>query len=93
MQYDIDFKRLLASPRIREKVIFVEKSNPDPIDESILRNYGDCKFIGVEIFANKLIEAKNAYTPHILHEYKSFIYEYRKTVTPLNITFSGLNDF
>ena len=93
MQYDIDFKRLLASPRIREKVIFVDKPNPDPIDESILRNYGDCEFIGVEIFANKLIEAKNAYTPPILHEYKSFIYEYRKTLTPSNISFDQLNDF
>lgn len=94
MQFDIDIKRLLSTPAVTNKVLFIDKPSPDKVDKRLLERYGKCEFVGIEEFANNVEAYQRIYKP-ILHPetYQSFIHEYRRTLTPTVVTFKDLNDF
>lgn len=94
MQYDIDIKRLLGAPAVKEKVLFIDTPSPDPIDEKILKNHGTCEFIGIQGFADKVKEIQKIFVPSVIDgEFYSFLHEYRQTLVPCAISFSELNSF
>lgn len=94
MQYDIDIKRLLGAPAVKEKVIFIDSPSPDPVDKKILENHGACEFIGIQRFADKVKEIQNTFKPSLLEDrFNSFLHEYRETLPPYAISFSELNSF
>ncbi len=94
MQYDINIKRLLGAPAIRDKVIFIDAPSPDPIDRKILENHGTCEFIGIKVFADKVKEIQKNFVPSLIDEqFNSFLHEYRETLTPYSVSFSELNKF
>ena len=94
MQFDLDIKRLLSSPAIKKKVLFIDKANPDPISQSLLEEYGDCEFIGVDGFADKVNEAQKKFVPSLEHKkFKSFEHEFHKTKVPIELSFTELNNF
>jgi hypothetical protein len=93
MKYDIDIKRLLALPEIHKKVIFIDKHDPDEISRSLLEQYGDCEFIGIEAFAKQIISEKSVFTPSVLStSFECFEHEYKTTFTPQTVTFNDLID-
>lgn len=94
MQYDINIKRLLGAPAVREKVLFIDASSLDPIDEEILKKHGTCEFIGIQGFADKVKEIQKTFVPSLIDkEFYSFLHEYRETLVPCAISFSELNNF
>ncbi len=94
MQYDIDIKRLLGAPAVKEKVLFIDAPSLDPIDETILKNHGTCEFIGIQGFADKVEEIQKTFVPSLTDErFYSFLHEYRQTLAPCAISFSELNSF
>ncbi|MBM6885836.1 SIR2 family protein [Pseudoflavonifractor phocaeensis] len=94
MQFDLDIKRLLSSPAIKKKVLFVDRANPDPISQSLLEEYGDCEFIGVDGFADKVNEAQKNFIPSFERKrFQSFEHEYHKTKVPIELSFTELNNF
>jgi hypothetical protein len=66
MQFDIDIKRLLSTPAVRDKVIFIDKPSPDEVDKRLLERYGSCEFLGIESFAEKVEETKRTFKPALL---------------------------
>jgi len=93
MQYDIDIKRLFSSPKIKEKVIFIDKPFPTEINKALLEIYGCCEFIGIEKFAEYVEEVKKGYIPSVIDTYNSFQYEYMKTLIPEKVSFEELTNF
>lgn len=79
MQYDLDIKRMLATPEISKKVIFITSPNPNPIDLVLLEDYGTCLSIGVKAFSEEIEKAKNNYVPRVASAYKSFRHWYHDT--------------
>lgn len=94
MQFDIDIKRLLSAPVIHEKVIFINDPSPEIIDKRLLERYGHCEFIGIEKFSNDVDSQQKSFTPPVYEKkYKSFVHEYRATLSPSNLSFSDINAF
>lgn len=94
MQYDIDIKRLLGAPAVREKVVFIDKPSPDPVDKKMLEKHGTCEFIGIQSFAKVVEDIQNTFIPSLKEEeFHSFLHEYRKTLPPRTISFSEINKF
>lgn len=94
MQFDLDIKRLLSSPAIKKKVLFIDKEKPDPISQSLLEEYGNCEFIGVDGFADKVDKAQKNFVPSLEHKkFQSFEYEFHKTKIPIELSFSEINNF
>lgn len=94
MQFDLDIKRLFSSPKIKDKVIFIDAPNPDPMDESFLKQYGSCEFIGIEGFADAVSAQEKAFVPSTTTQhFTNFIYEYKKQLKPENISFPQISDF
>lgn len=65
LDYDLDITRIIHSnPEIKDKVFFIDKAvSPDEIDVLDIRDtYGEIKYIGLEGFAEKIIEVSNSYT-------------------------------
>lgn len=94
MQYDIDIKRLLGAPAVKEKVVFISAPSSDPVDKEILEKHGTCEFIGIQGFAEKVQEIQEKFVPSFQEDkFHSFIHEYRETLPPCQISFSELNSF
>lgn len=94
MQFDLDIKRLLSSPKIKDKVIFISAPNPNPIDEALLKQYGSCEFIGIEGFANAVSTQKGTFAPPVTtHRFTNFIYEYKQQLKPESISFPQISSF
>ncbi len=94
MQFDLDIKRLLSSPKIKEKVIFIDAPEPDPVDEALLKEYGACEFIGIEGFADAVSAQKEIFVPSaVTHRFTNFIYEYKKQLKPESISFPQISNF
>ncbi len=78
---DIDILRLLSSPRIAEKTIFIDKENADEVSMLKFKKYGTYYGIGIKSFAQKLAEASEKFVPQIGNmNFESFLYE---NMTPL----------
>lgn len=94
MQFDLDIKRLLSSPKIKDKVIFIDAPGPDPTDEVLLKQYGSCEFIGIEGFADVVSAQKKIFVPPtVTHRFTNFSYEYKKQLKPESISFPQISSF
>ena len=94
MQFDLDIKRLLSSPKIKAKVLFIDAPNPNPMDEALLIQYGSCEFVGIEGFADAVSAQKKIYVPSIItHRFTNFIYEYKQQLKPESISFPQISNF
>lgn len=94
MQFDLDIKRLLSSPKIKDKVIFIDAPKPDPMDEALLKEYGSCEFIGIEGFANAVSAQKKIFVPSLVtSQFTNFIHEYKDQLKPGNISFPQISNF
>lgn len=94
MQFDLDIKRLLSSPKIKAKVIFIDAPDPDQMDEVLLKQYGSCEFIGIERFADVISAQKKTFVPStVTHRFTNFIYEYKEQLKPESISFPQISSF
>lgn len=94
MQFDLDIKRLLSSPTVQKKVVFIDKKDPDEISRTLLEQYGSCEFIGVDNFADKISQQRKGFVPQVCENtFISFEYEHQKTKIPSKVSFEQLNDF
>ena len=93
MRFDIDIKRLLSAPTIRDKVIFIDSPKIDTIQQSMLESYGDCYAIGIEEFSKKIIEIKKDYVPEIKSLFKSFNCMFHETLTSIHPSYEEIVKF
>lgn len=93
MQFDIDIKRLLSAPEIREKVIFIDSPKIDEISRGLLESYGVCYPIGIEKFSSKIDVVKSEYVPEINFSFKCFKYMYHDTLTSVPPTYEDIVKF
>jgi len=92
---DIDISRLLAVPTISSKIIFINKPNMDPIDKNVLEKYAPVYEIGIDSFANSILEEKKNYVPSPMMgiQFESFIYEHMHTEAPSVVNLQDLTHF
>ena len=78
MQSDIDIRRILARPKIADKVVFISGPNPDPISKNILEKYAHVETIGVDGFAEAIEIEKKLFIPSVIatDDYSSFLHEH-----------------
>lgn len=93
MQFDIDIKRLLSSPEISRKVIFIDAPGIDEISKELLESYGSCYPIGIEEFSKKIELQKKNYVPSLTFSYKSFRYTFHDTLTSATPTYEEIVQF
>lgn len=93
MQFDIDIKRLLSSPEISRKVIFIEAPGIDEISKGLLESYGSCYPIGIEAFSKKIELLEKNYVPSLNFSYKSFKYMFHDTLTSITPTYEEIVQF
>jgi hypothetical protein len=73
MKDDIDITRLLSVPDIKKKILIIDKPNPDDIEKNSLEECGHCEFIGIEKFANIVVENKRGFKASLIpDQYFSF---------------------
>lgn len=88
---DMDVLRLLSSPKIAEKTIFIDKSNADEITISKFKKYGTYYGIGIEAFADKLTEAAASFVEPIgSFDYESFMFENMHPLCEENIQYEDI---
>lgn len=64
------------------------------MDEMLLKQYGECEFIGIKEFADVVSTHKKAFVPSkVTHQFTNFIYEYKKQCKPESITFPQISSF
>lgn len=63
LDYDLDIKRIVASPELSRKIVFIEKNEISAVKRRKLERIGNVLDIGVDVFAKKLKEYKEQYTP------------------------------
>lgn len=63
MQCDIDINRLLSSPSVRKKVVFIDSPKLDEIDRMRLEKYGECDLCGIEGLAEIIREVQSSFVP------------------------------
>lgn len=88
---DLDVLRLLSSPQIAAKTIFIDKKNADEISISRFKKYGTYYGIGIEEFAQKLTEAATSFVDPVgTIDFESFIFENMKPLLEENIQYDDL---
>lgn len=88
---DVDVLRLLSSPEISEKTIFINKPNMDVIEIARFSNYGTCYDIGIEDFSKELVNMKADYNPPIgTFNYESFKHENMQTLETESMKYEDL---
>lgn len=93
MKFDVDIKRLFSAPGITSKVVFIDAPDIDKISKDILDMYGSCYPIGIQTFAEEIVEAKKDYVPSVNFSYKSFKYVYHDTLTSIKPTYDEIVRF
>lgn len=72
MAYDLDIKRHLSSPEIKDKLVFIVKPKETRFNIHKIELYGKCYSIGNENFAAEIEVAKANFTPSLHFDYSSF---------------------
>lgn len=95
MQSDIDIRRIIATPNISKKVIFISKHGLDAIDKSTLEKYASVNEIGVDGFADEVNKVKAKYIPSTIHnmEYDSFLHEHMTPLLPRKYEYADFINF
>ena len=92
---DIDISRILSVPAISSKIVFINKPNMDPIDKNVLEKYAPVYEIGIEKFANEIININKSYVPSPITNtcFESFIFEHMQAESPDTTTLKDLTHF
>ena len=91
MTYDLDITRLLSTPDVSDKVIFIDRIGADELDISRFNDYGTYYGIGIDSFAKELEKQKKLFVPTVIpHSYESFIQENRTSLFPETISYDDL---
>lgn len=92
---DLDISRILAVPAISSKLVFINKPNMDPIDKNVLEKYAPVYEIGIDKFANCIVEEKKKYIPSpvISTPFESFVYEHMRAENPDTASLQDLTHF
>lgn len=92
---DIDISRILSVPAISSKIVFINKPNMDPIDKNVLEKYAPVYEIGIEKFANEIINIDESFVPSPITStrFESFIFEHMQAEAPDTTTLNDLTHF
>ena len=92
---DIDISRLLSVPAISSKIVFINKPNMDPIDKNVLEKYAPVYEIGIEKFANEIINIRKSFVPSPISNtrFESFIFVHMQAEAPDTTTLNDLTHF
>lgn len=91
MTYDLDITRLLSTPDISNKVVFIDRSGADELDISRFKNYGTYYGIGIDNFAKKTEKQKSVFVPAVFENlYESFLHENLSPLFPEKISYDDL---
>ncbi len=83
MKSDIDIQRLLSTPEMQRKTIYVTGPDLDEVSFALLEDYGKCEQIGTDGLAKAIEEEKKDFIPPVDKKYfSSFTYEYREILEP-----------
>ena len=84
LQHDLDLSRLFYNniTAIKDKTIFIEHADLNSSQQRKLERFGIVYKIGMEGFAEKIVDIKSVYSPnkksYDFHDYYCFEHEYRK---------------
>lgn len=91
MKSDIDIQRLLASPEMQRKTIYITGPDLDAVSIALLEEYGRCEEIGIDGLAKIIEEEKEGFVPSTNKKYfSSFLREYRETLCPEKVELKDL---
>ncbi len=91
MKSDVDVQRLLSSPEMQQKTLYVTGPDLDKVSLALLKEYGRCEEFGTIGFARHIEQGKANFVPPVgkIH-FTSFIREYRETLEPENVELKDL---
>lgn len=91
MKSDIDIQRLLSSPEMQKKTIYITGPDLDEVSLALLQEYGKCEEIGSDGLSRIIEEEKAQFVPSSGKMYfSSFIREFRETLEPENVELKDL---
>ncbi len=91
MKSDIDIQRLLSTPEMQRKTIYVTGPDLDEVSFALLEDYGKCEQIGTDGLAKAIEEEKKDFIPPVDKKYfSSFTYEYREILEPESVELNDL---
>ncbi len=95
MQSDIDIRRIIASPSISQKTVFVSAPDLDALGKQALEKYAPVERIGVEGLSERIEIQKKEYVPSIIpaSNYTSFIHEHMVPLEKSTVRLEDLSSF
>lgn len=72
MSFDLDIKRHLSAPDIRDKLVFITKNGDKPYNINKLEQYGECQTIGLDGLANRIKQEQCQFVPSLEMPFTSF---------------------
>jgi len=95
MQSDIDIRRIIASPNISKKTVFVSAPDLDALGKQTLEKYAPVERIGVEGLSERIEIQKKEYVPSIItaSNYTSFIHEHMIPLEKSTVRLEDLSSF
>ena len=95
MQSDIDIRRIIASPNISNKTVFVSAPDLDALGKQALEKYAPVERIGVEGFSERIECQKKEFVPSTIaiSNYTSFIHEHMVPLEKSTVRLEDLSSF
>lgn len=95
MQSDIDIRRIIASPNISNKTVFVSAPNLDALGKQALEKYAPVERIGVEGLSEVIETQKKEFVPSaiVAPNYTSFIHEHMVPLEKSTVRLEDLSSF
>jgi len=94
MQFDLDIRRIISTPDISKKILFISKSGLDEIEKNTLSKYATIEEIGVNGLAEKIDDKKKCFIQPIQKMFFSaFLYEYMTPLIPSKPEFADIVKF
>ncbi len=91
MKSDVDIQRLLSTPEMQRKTVYVTGPGLDEVSKALLEDYGKCEPIGTDGLAKIIGEEKKDFIPPADKKYfSSFTYEYREILEPESVELNDL---
>lgn len=91
MKSDVDIQRLLSSPEMQKKTVYVTAPDLDEVSLALLQEYGRCEEIGIGGLTQIIEEEQAKFVPTVGKMYfTSFIREFRETLQPENVELKDL---
>lgn len=90
MQFDIDIKRIIATPGISDKVVFIIGGEIDDMDLELLKDYASCESIGTQGLSELIQKEQETFVKSLSRNFSSFHYEYMNPFTPGSVTYQDV---